>query len=132
MSKGKVMSRLVKALIIWNAAWIIFAALLIARSHAADKGQYGPTSPEMHAWFNSLASPGGGLCCSFADGRRIEDVDWDTQEGHYRVRIDGVWYVVPDDRVVGGPNKFGAAVVWPFVSADGKVQIRCFLPGGGA
>jgi hypothetical protein len=35
-------------------------------------------------WFDRLAS-GNGLCCSFADGFSVQDVDWDTQDGHYRV-----------------------------------------------
>jgi hypothetical protein len=26
----------------------------------------------------------------------VQDVDWDTQDGQYRVRIDGQWLVVPD------------------------------------
>ena len=43
----------------------------------------------------------------------LQDVDWDTQEGHYRVRIQGEWIVVPD-----------AAVVT-------DTQIRCFIPGAG-
>jgi hypothetical protein len=29
-------------------------------------------------WFDQLAS-GKGLCCSFADGFSVQDVDWDTQ-----------------------------------------------------
>jgi hypothetical protein len=50
---------------------------------------------------------------------------------HYKVRIDGAWYVVPDDALITEPNKYGKAVVWPYVDADGKTQIRCFMPGAG-
>jgi hypothetical protein len=39
-------------------------------------------------WFDQLAS-GKGLCCSFADGVSVQDVDWDTQDGRYRVRLHG-------------------------------------------
>lgn len=82
-------------------------------------------------WFDGLKS-GKGLCCSFADGVKIEDVDWDTKGGHYRVRLDGKWVVVPAAALVTEPNKFGPAVVWPFAGADGSTQIRCFLPGAGS
>ena len=61
-------------------------------------------------WFDRLAS-GKGLCCSFADGVAVQDVDWDTQDGHYRVRIYGQWIVVPDAAVVTEPNRFGPTVV---------------------
>jgi len=85
----------------------------------------------LHDWFEQLAS-GKGLCCSFADGFSIQDVDWDTQEGRYRVRIHGQWIVVPDSAVVTEPNRFGPAVVWPYDDQDGATQIRCFMPGAGA
>ena len=100
------------------------------RAHARDDGRYAGMDPVLHAWFDRLAS-GKGLCCSFADGFAIEDVDWDTQGGKYRVRLDGEWTVVPDSAVVTEPNKYGRAVVWPYMDADGATQIRCFLPGAG-
>jgi hypothetical protein len=111
----------------------------------------------LHQWFDGLASHRG-LCCSFADGVSIENVDWDTQDGKYRVRLcpyhpgpdlawptdckKKEWVIVPDDAVVTEPNKFGPAVVWPYQGEampddgggdhDGVTQIRCFLPGAGA
>jgi hypothetical protein len=93
-----------------------------------DDGRYA-NSP-LKSWFDQLASEKG-LCCSFADGFRVDNVDWDTQDGHYRVRLNGQWIVVPDEAVVTEPNKFGAAVVWPYMGTDGQTQIRCFLPGTG-
>lgn len=96
---------------------------------ARDDGRYA-NSP-LKSWFDQLAS-GKGLCCSFADGLRVEDVDWDTQDGHYRVRLNGEWIVVPDTAIVTEPNRFGPAVVWPYMNSDGQTQIRCFLPGSGA
>jgi len=96
---------------------------------ARDDGRYA-NSP-LKSWFDRLAS-GNGLCCSFADGFSVENVDWDTQDGHYRVRLYGEWIVVPDSAVVTEPNKFGPAVVWPYMDTDGQTQIRCFLPGAGA
>jgi hypothetical protein len=100
-----------------------------SRVSAHDDGRYAD-SP-LKTWFDQLAS-GKGLCCSFADGATVEDVDWDTQNGRYRVRLDGQWVVVPDVAVVTEPNKFGPAVVWPYKDSDGATQIRCFMPGSGA
>ena len=44
---------------------------------------------------------------------------------------NGEWIVVPNNAVVSEPNKFGPAVVWPYMGTDGQTQIRCFLPGTG-
>ena len=82
-------------------------------------------------WFDKLKSAKG-LCCSFADGLTIKDVDWDTKNGSYRVRLGGHWIVVPDDAVVPDPNIYGSAVAWPYQDANGITQIRCFIPGSGA
>jgi len=59
---------------------------------------------------------------------RLNDL---AQDGHYRVRIDGQWVVVPDVAVVTELNRFGPAVVWPYHDPDGTTQIRCFMPGAG-
>jgi hypothetical protein len=104
-------------------------ALVPNHLSARDDGRYA-NSP-LKQWFDKLAS-GKGLCCSFADGVSVEDVDWDTQGGNYRVRLNGQWYTVPDAAVVTEPNKFGPAVVWPYKDMEGATQIRCFMPGTGA
>jgi len=96
---------------------------------ARDDGRFAD-SP-LKPWFDRLAS-GKGLCCSFADGVKVENVDWDTLDGRYRVRIQGQWVVVPEAALVTEPNRYGPAVVWPYQDAEGATQIRCFLPGAGA
>jgi hypothetical protein len=104
---------------------------------ARDNGQYA-NSP-LKSWFDQLASKKG-LCCSFADGFSLADVDWDVQcataagveQCRYRVRLDGEWVEVPDEAVVTEPNRYGRAVVWPYRDTNGTTQIRCFLPGAGA
>lgn len=119
--------------------YLLTGALLLAvfhlTAHARDlDGHYAQQNPELHAWFDSLASKKG-LCCSFADGVKVEDVDWDTKDGHYRVRLDGKWIDVPDAAVITEPNRFGPAVVWPYsdyedyTGASTGTQIRCFMPG---
>jgi hypothetical protein len=105
------------------------------RARARDNGQF--VDSPLKSWFDQLAS-GKGLCCSFIDGVSVEDVDWDTNglkdargQATYRVRLHGEWINVPADSVVEEPNRFGPAVVWPYVDSSGVTQIRCFLPGAG-
>ena len=108
---------------------LCMSAFVSSSVSARDDGRYA-NSP-LKFWFDQLAS-GKGLCCSFADGVSVQDVDWDTQDGRYRVRLHGEWIYVPDSAVVTEPNRFGPAVVWPYMDAEGATQIRCFLPGAGA
>jgi hypothetical protein len=82
-------------------AVLVFCVSVAAPAAARDDGRY--ANDPLHAWFDQLGS-GRGLCCSFADGRSIEDVDWDTQDGHYRVRLQGEWVIVPEDGR-GDPTK---------------------------
>ncbi len=105
----------------------IIALALLLYVPVRDDGRYA-NSP-LKSWFDSLKS-GIGLCCSFADGRAIEDPDVDMDGEHYRVRIDGRWIDVPDNAIVTVPNRFGLAVVWPYPEA-GEIKIRCFIPGSG-
>jgi hypothetical protein len=106
----------------------IAVCLLPAAALARDDGRYADST--LKPWFDKLAS-GKGLCCSIADGRTVNDPDVDTPNGHYSVRVDGKWIAVPDDAVVAEPNKFGSAVVWPYIDSAGVTEIRCFLPGSG-
>ena len=108
-------------LVILAASTLIPAGLVLAR----DDGRYA-NSP-LKPWFDSLKS-NRGLCCSNADGVVIADPDWDSKDGHYRVRLDGVWIIVPDDAVITEPNRAGRTMVWPIKGSLG-VSIRCFLPG---
>ena len=107
----------------------VVAALMVIGcdfAEAHDDGRYA-NSP-LKSWFESLRSKQGVPCCAAADGMTISDVDWDTENGHYRVRLDGEWITVPDDRVVIEGNKVGRAMVWPQY-LNGKAVIRCFMPG---
>jgi hypothetical protein len=107
----------------------VFAAFVLLTScfaHAHDDGRYA-NSP-MKPWFESLRNKNGIQCCDVADGMALSDVDWDTQNGHYRVRLDGQWLVVPDDRVVTQPNRVGRPIVWPQY-LNGEPIVRCFMPG---
>ena len=63
-----------------------------------------PSHPELKAWFESLKSEKG-PCCSDADGTAVSNVDWQSANGHYRVRLDGEWIDVPDEAVITEPNR---------------------------
>jgi len=105
-------------------------ALMTVASHlveARDRGQYANSNPELKAWFDSLKS-GKGPCCSDADGTALSDVDWESHDGHYRVRIDNEWVDVPEEAVITEPNRIGRTMVWPIRGYVG-VTIRCFMPG---
>ena len=109
-------------------ACLAFAAIPLLATGAVlarDDGRYA-NSP-LKQWFDSLRS-GKGPCCSDADGVTVSDPDWESKDGHYRVRLDGEWIDVPDDAVITQPNRFGRTVVWPIESTAGK-SIRCFMPG---
>jgi hypothetical protein len=92
---------------------------------ARDDGRF--SGSPLKPWFDGLKS-GKGLCCSVADGRAVADPDWESKDGHYRVRIDGEWVNVPDDAVIKEPNLAGRTMVWPIKGSLGTT-IRCFLPG---
>ena len=98
------------------------ALLLLALAfQVRDDGRFAdnPLKP----WFDSLRSAKG-YCCSEADGKETE---YDINETHYYVPVDGVWVQVPDDAVIHEPNKLGRPMLW----LDPRQNIRCFIPGSG-
>jgi hypothetical protein len=109
------------------------AAHLLAPDAAVARdldGRYA-NSP-LKGWFESLHSSKG-ACCSDADGTALADVDWESRDGHYRVRIQGQWWDVPEEAVITEPNRAGRTMVWPIyhwaVGAPLRLEIRCFMPG---
>jgi hypothetical protein len=112
---------------------VLFGSHVLKPQGAAARdvdGRYA-NSP-LHSWFESLHS-GKGPCCSDADGTALSDVDWEAKDGHYRVRIEGQWWDVPDEAVITEPNRAGRTMVWPVyfraVDTSLRVEIRCFMPG---
>src|ERR1700741_663943 len=108
-----------------RAAWLLGLICLATPALGRDDGRYA-NSP-LKPWFESLHS-GLGRCCSDADGYALADVDWDSDHGHYRVRIDDGWVVVPNDAVITEPNRIGRTMVWKYY-LDGHPKVRCFMPG---
>ena len=102
----------------------IFLAIFVVPALAHD-----PSRPELNGWYDKLAS-GIGLCCSLTDGVTVADPDWESKDGHYRVRLGGEWIDVPDDALVTVPNRAGRTMVWPMPMIEGDtIRIRCFMPG---
>jgi len=112
---------------------LAFTAHIAAPHTAAARDVDGrfANSP-LHNWFESLHSEKG-PCCSDADGTALSDVDWEARDGHYRVRIEGEWWDVPDEAVIREPNRAGRTMVWPIyyraTNTPVRVEIRCFMPG---
>lgn len=86
--------------------------------------------PSLDGWYQGLRSPAGSSCCDgpAVDAVHLADVDWESKDGRYRVRLDGQWVDVPPDAVLDGPNRDGRTLVWPSWT-DGKRTVRCFMPG---
>jgi len=101
-------------------------ATLAAPAAALAGGSYPPGA--VHAWFDQLRSEKG-LCCSFADGLTLSDVEWGIEGGHYWVIVEGQKLFVPPDALVGERNRYGTSVVWPYKDEKGAINIRCFMPG---
>jgi hypothetical protein len=111
---------------IWLLTLGILAAYCFGAASARDlDGRYAD-SP-LREWFDHLAS-GKGLCCSMADGEIVADPDWESKDGHYRVRLENEWFDVPDDSVITEPNRAGRTMVWP-LRIGAAISIRCFMPG---
>jgi hypothetical protein len=106
---------------------LLLALLASQPGHGRDRGQFANSNPEIKAWFDTLRS-GKGPCCSDADGSAVSDVDWESSSGHYRVRLEGEWFDVPEEAVITEPNRVGRTMVWP-IRGYGGVTIRCFMPG---
>ncbi|MBR1125118.1 hypothetical protein JQ628_26600 [Bradyrhizobium lablabi] len=105
---------------------VLLSVTSVQLVHARDPDGRYANSP-LKQWFDSLKS-GKGPCCSDADGSAVSDVDWESKNGHYRVRIEGEWFDVPEDAVITEPNRVGRTMVWP-IRGYGGMTIRCFMPG---
>lgn len=114
---------------------VILAAVMVGAAMAMDRDELRNVPPHIRQWFESMRSPIGKPCCSYADGHRTE---YDMRENKYWVPINQVWMPVPPDAVINDKgNPFAEAVVWynP-VYIDGQptggYDIICFVPGGGS
>ena len=89
--------------ILFPSIGVLFAFVTVPATARDLDGRYAD-SP-LHDWFNHLAS-GRGLC-SMADGEAVADPDWESKEGHYRVRLDNKWVDVPDEAALNPTAQVG-------------------------
>jgi hypothetical protein len=114
---------------------IALAAALVGGAWAMDREELRNVPPQIRHWFESMKSPSGKLCCSYADGHRTE---YDMRENNYWVPINQIWTPVPPEVVIYDKgNPFSEAVVWynPVIENGqhtGRHDILCFVPGGGS
>jgi hypothetical protein len=85
--------------------------------------------PELDGWYHGLHSKAQTWCCEGDEATHLADEDWESKNGHYRVRIDGEWVEVPDGAVIDAPNRDGRTLVWPFYLDGQRKGVRCFMPG---
>jgi hypothetical protein len=114
---------------------IVLTAGLAGVPWAMEREELRNVPPQIRNWFESMKSPMGKLCCSYADGHRTE---YDMRENSYWVPINQIWTPVPPEVVIFDKgNPFTEAVVWynPVVEngqPTGEHKILCFVPGGGS
>ncbi len=116
--------------------WLIFAAacgvalLFLVTAYCGRARAHDHSRPGLNDWYKSLRNKASSPCCDgpSVDAVHLADVDWESKDGRYRVRIDGEWVDVPDEALLDGPNRDGRTLVWPTWS-NGKRAVRCFMPG---
>lgn len=79
-------------------------------------------------WAQSLHSRSGVNCCTSADGATVKDPDWGIDQGAYWVWLEEERVPVHPNAVIEAPNRTNSALVWT-VRVNGKLVIKCFLPG---
>lgn len=109
---------------------IIVSLMLLALAlsiHPAKSHDH--SKPGLDSWYQSLRS-GRGPCCDGPgkDATHLSDVDWESKDGRYRVRIHGEWIDVPPDAVLNVPNRDGRTLVWT-LHVNGRPIVRCFMVG---
>jgi hypothetical protein len=112
-------------------AFLVIAALFTIACAWSSAWPHDAKRPDLNKWFDGLTS-GKGPCCSNADGTALSDLDWDAKDGHYRVRIEGQWWDVPDEAVLREPNLSGVTMAWPIYRrwpGNLQIDIRCFIVG---
>lgn len=109
--------------------WVIVLSILILAMFVVGARAHDRERPELDSWYRELHANDGAWCCDGADASHLADVDWESKDGHYRVRVDGQWWDVPDGAVISSPNRDGRAMVWMNGGYQAHTGARCFMPG---
>jgi hypothetical protein len=125
-----------KTIACWARVAFSIALLFSFSAYAIDNGQYENVPPHIRNWFNNLKNPNGGMCCSLADGHRLDGDDVSTMGPTWYVFVEDDWWEVPADRIVTTEgNPVGQAVVFYRTvqrpNQKLKLDIFCFVPPGG-
>ena len=122
---------------------VTVAILLLSMATALAAPPSGTDSAE-HRWWecHRQNKPPNQSCCSISDGHALGDNDWRGGSKGYEVKIEGIWWSVPQENVIGvglcGPepdtDDQTSAKVWyaPEWDLDGKLKnviFYCFMPG---
>jgi len=113
----------------WAAAMATIFGLLFAIHACAPAHAHDHERPELDSWYHGLHSKAQTWCCEGDEATHLADEDWESKDGHYRVRIDGAWVEVPDGAVIEAPNRDGRTLVWPYYLDGQRRGVRCFMPG---
>ena len=97
-------------------AWVI--GLTMSRCFGAPPET---VDPKLIPWFNSLKQPNGIGCCSIADCRPAQAYQF-TASG-WRVKIEDVWYDVPNNVILYRDNPFDRPVVCVIAG-----RVVCLVP----
>lgn len=122
-------------------AFLLLAIIMCGVALARDPDGRWKDSP-LKPWFDTLTNQGREPCCSDSDGLQLAVSEWETQRDKpgfpYRVRLptnldaprssEKEWVDVPEDSVVVRENLAHVPIAWP-MHKDGRVVVRCFLPG---
>lgn len=79
----------------------MLVCLLVPRPAAAHDRE----RPELDSWYRGLHASDGAWCCDGADANHLADVAWESKNGHYRFRLDDVWWDVPDGAVINASEQ---------------------------
>lgn len=117
---------------------ILIGAMLLTPALAHDPAQMAQWTPQQQQWLREQSSPLASNCCNEADGDfSEEEIRYENGEANYWTRSaksEGVWYKVPTEALIRGPNRIGVPIVWWAITSDSGetyLSVRCFAPGSG-
>lgn len=125
---------------------LLLGALLCAFPAFAEAPPGTDLNGPEHKWWEcqQQPAPSHASCCSLADGHNVEPKDWraSADNSHFQVRIEGVWYDIPNDKLISGSVLCGVEPreetrdmpkVWYVryndMSGESRFEFLCAMPG---
>jgi len=91
-----------------SMALMAAATVLAGNAIARDDGRY--AGSPLKPW--SIPSKAVRDCVARMRTVLPSRIPTGIKDGHYRVRLEGEWVMVPDDAVITEPNRAGRTMVW--------------------